>query len=64
MTLKYIQSGIGKLIIDMERHKHVRRTNINGNKVEIFSIKILINDFKLKKLQMNASNTPSNTHSL
>jgi len=46
--LKDIQSGIAKPIINIKRHKHVRRIDINDIKIERSSIKMLINDFKLK----------------
>jgi len=50
MTLNYIQSEIGKLIIDIKKHKHVKQININDIKIKIFSIKMLRNDFKFKNI--------------
>jgi len=50
MTSNDIKYGIGKLIIDIKRHKHVTRIDIYNIKIGRFSIKMLINDFKLKKL--------------
>jgi len=47
--LNDIQFGLGNLIIDIKRHKHVGRININDITIERFSIKIVTNDFKLKK---------------
>jgi len=41
---------IAKRIIFIKRHKHVRQIEINDIKFKRSSIKMFINDFKLKKL--------------